>query len=173
MSDVSTTPAAPLEPFKGGGKLMLGAGAIGVIGLALTFVGIAMNPERAYASYLLGFVYWVGIALASLFMVAIFNTAAAQWMTVIRRQMEQHASGLVILAVLFVPIVFGMKHLYVWADEDVLHKMSEPRPAHPAPEAPVAERERLHHSRRHLLRGVDRRVVSHQPQQPGARRQGA
>jgi hypothetical protein len=104
---------------------MMGAAAVGAGGLVLTFIGIAINPEKAWSSYLLAFCYWTGLAMTSLMMVAIFNTAAAKWITVLRRQLENHASALLVCAVAFIPLLFGMKHLYLWANEEKVKTLAE------------------------------------------------
>ena len=49
--------------FQGGRRLIAIAGAVGAAGLGLTALGGLADPRQALASYLVAFVYWVGIAL--------------------------------------------------------------------------------------------------------------
>lgn len=105
-----------MSPFTGGRTLMLSSAIVGVVGTALTAFGFALRPALAASSWLLAFTYWTGLAMASLLIVAIFNTAAAKWITVLRRQLEHHASALLVCAAAFAGVVFSLKHLYVWTD---------------------------------------------------------
>lgn len=106
-----------LQKFDGGRSLMLGAGAVGVLGLLGTFAGMASGDARpAFFSYLFAFVYWGGIALASVVLLQIFHAFRAKWMVVLRRAVEIMAVTVVLFLVLFIPIAVGLKHLYSWVD---------------------------------------------------------
>jgi hypothetical protein len=104
----------PPGPFKGGRSLMLGAAVVGVLGLILTGVGGLSAPRETLFSYLFSFVYWVGLSVASLILLLIWHTANARWPVAVRRLLEHHASAVHIFVVLFLPIVLGMKHIFVW-----------------------------------------------------------
>ena len=58
------------------------------------------------------------------------------------------------MTVLFLPIAFGMRHLYQWTDADVV-AADEMLPA----QAALPERAVLPRPRRHLLRGLERAVL--------------
>jgi hypothetical protein len=106
-----------LQKFDGGRSLMLGAGAVGVLGLLGTFAGMASGDARpAFFSYLFAFVYWGGIALASVVLLQIFHAFRAKWMVVLRRAVEVMAVTVVLFLVLFIPIAVGLKHLYSWVE---------------------------------------------------------
>ncbi|MDY7232098.1 hypothetical protein [Hyalangium rubrum] len=121
-----------VERYTGTPKLMPLAGGLGILGLVLTAVGAFIGGEEgaraASHSYLIAFVYWVGISVAALLMVAIFHTAKAKWMTVLRRAMETMAISVPIFALLFVGVALGLKHLYPWvpgADARLLEGFNE------------------------------------------------
>lgn len=104
-----------VERYTGTPKLMPLAFGLGAVGLVLTAVGAFIGDARAAAhSYLIAFAYWVGISVASLIMVAIFHTAKAKWMTVLRRAMESMANAVPILFVLGLGLIPFLKHLYPW-----------------------------------------------------------
>jgi ATP synthase subunit 6 len=99
-----------VERYTATPRLMVPAFGLGVLGLVLTAVGAFVGDAGAAAhSYLIAFAYWVGIAVASLIMVAVFHTAKAKWMTVLRRAMETMAISVPIFAVLFLGLIPGMK----------------------------------------------------------------
>ena len=104
-----------VERYNGTPKLMVPAFAVGILGLVLTAVGAFVGDARAAAhSYLFAYVYWVGISVASIIMVAVFHTAKAKWMTVLRRAMETMAISVPIFAVLFLGLIPALKLLYPW-----------------------------------------------------------
>ena len=107
----TTTPTTAGAPFTGGRTLMVGGAVAGVIGLLATFAG---GLDRAMPSYLVAFLYFTGIAIGALCMVAIFHAGAGQWMTVLRRQMEHLSTFLAAAVVLFVPIWLFRDRLYIW-----------------------------------------------------------
>ena len=94
----------------------------GVAGLALTLVGLFVSPEQFFRSYLLGFLYWFGIALGSMAILMIHHIAGGAWGAVIRRLLESAIGTIPLLAVLFVPIALGTHHLYEWSHADVVAK---------------------------------------------------
>ncbi|HEY4590818.1 MAG TPA: hypothetical protein VIJ61_00325 [Thermoanaerobaculia bacterium] len=100
--------------FQGGRSWMVRAGVIGVIFLALTVVLGLKDPRTALFSYLVGYTFWAGVALASLVLLMIFHTFHAKWMVVLRRPLEAIAATLPFFVLLFIPIAAGMKHLYTW-----------------------------------------------------------
>ncbi|PTL84033.1 hypothetical protein [Vitiosangium sp. GDMCC 1.1324] len=105
-----------VDRFNGGSKVMTLAGAVGVIGLVLTIVGFVTSAQATMFSYLLAFTYWVGIAVAAIIMQAIFHTAKAKWVTVVRRTMETMGASVVVFIILALPILFGAKYLFPWVD---------------------------------------------------------
>jgi len=101
-----------------GSKVMTLAGAVGVAGLLLTLVGFFTARQAALFSYLLGFTYWLGIAVATIIMVAIFHTAKAKWLIVLRRTMETMGASVIIFIPLMLPLLFGMKDIFPWVDPE-------------------------------------------------------
>jgi hypothetical protein len=104
-----------VERFHGGRRLMLGAGAVGVLGLAITAVGLFVDARQALFSYLVAFAYWVGIAVAGLILLAILHAARARWMVVLRRPVEWVVMSLPVMVLLALPVYLGVKELFVWS----------------------------------------------------------
>jgi hypothetical protein len=112
----SVTSPVNLEPFRGGRRVVTVGGGLGVLFLILTFAGAALNAREAFYSYLVAFAYWCGIAIASIVLLMIMHAMKARWVTVLRRPMEVMAASIGVFVVLAIPLVIGMKHLYVWVD---------------------------------------------------------
>jgi len=107
-------------PFTGGQKVLRAAALVAAMGLGLTAVGAAMDPRQALASYLVAFVYWLGIALGALILLGALHASKARWPVVLRRFLETIPQVIPLFVVLFIPIALGMKQLFVWADPHAL-----------------------------------------------------
>lgn len=102
---------------------------IGLVGLAVCAIGAFFSRTQFFQSYLYAYLFWLGIALGSFGVMMIQHLAGGRWGVVIRRLLEAAALTLPLMAVLFVPILFGLPDLYEWArpeavkdDAILLHK---------------------------------------------------
>lgn len=85
--------------------IALGAGGIGLIVWA---VGLYLDPEQALLSWLLGFIFWGGIAIGSIGVLVLQYLTGGAWGVVIRRIAEAASRTLPLVMVLFVPLVIGV-----------------------------------------------------------------
>jgi len=104
-------------PLLGGGVALLGA-----VGCALLGPG---NPKQFYFSWLVAFLFFLTLALGALFFVLIQYASQGGWGIVLRRIGETVFVMIPVMAVLFVPVLFGMRSLYSWtlpgaAEQDAL-----------------------------------------------------
>jgi hypothetical protein len=97
---------------------MLLCTAVGVIGLLLTFVGVAVSPHQALTSYLLAFAFFGGLSLSALVLVMSFHAAHAKWTVVLRRPMELIPSAAPLFLLLFIPIAVGLGYVFSWVHPD-------------------------------------------------------
>ncbi len=88
---------------------------VGVVALVACGLWALVDPVQAVRSYLVGYLFWLGIALGSLAILSIHHVAGGAWGAVIRRPLEAAIRTLPLLAVLFVPIASGVTLLYEWA----------------------------------------------------------
>lgn len=116
----TASPAAP----NAGPALM-----IGLAGIALTAIGLAVSPhvqDVAYA-WLVGISFWTAIAIGFLLMILIHHIFDAKWSVVLRRQQEHGLAAFKWLALLFLPLLitpFIGTHDLVWPwmnPDHVLH----------------------------------------------------
>jgi hypothetical protein len=102
------------------GMQRLGMGAA-LVGVVLAIIGLVMSGvDRFYEAYLVAYVFWAGIAIGSLAILMVIHLTGGAWGIVIRRPLEAATRMIPIMAVLFIPIVFGMGHLYHWTDPNVV-----------------------------------------------------
>jgi hypothetical protein len=89
-------------------------------GSVLAGIGFAMSGlDRFYEAYLVAWVYWTGVGLGSLALLMVHHLSGGAWGVVIRRILEAAARTLPAMAVLGLPILAGMGHLYHWSHADV------------------------------------------------------
>jgi hypothetical protein len=82
------------------------------IGLVVCILGLIKSPDHFFQSYLLAFIFVLGLTLGSLGLLMLQHLTGGNWGIMIRRPLESATRNLPLVAVLFVPIFFGMKYLY-------------------------------------------------------------
>ncbi|HVF28042.1 MAG TPA: hypothetical protein VM943_07370 [Pyrinomonadaceae bacterium] len=73
-----------------------------------------------FRSYLVGFMFVVGIAVGSLAILMLQHLTGGAWGLVIRRILEASTRTLPLLAVMFIPVALGIHSLYEWSHADVV-----------------------------------------------------
>lgn len=93
---------------------------VGVLALlACLWLGQAA-PQQALLSYLFAFVFFTGLSVGSLALAMVHPLSGGAWGFFIRPQVLAAARTLPLMAVLVLPILFGMHMLYGWTHADVL-----------------------------------------------------
>jgi hypothetical protein len=110
MHDATYTPPASLDVLR---QRSLG---IGVIGLLAAAAGALLSPGQFFHSYLLACLLWLGAALGGLALTMLQHLSGGGWGVVLRRIFEAAARTLPWMALFFVPLLFGLRDLYPWAD---------------------------------------------------------
>jgi len=102
-------------------KLPKIATIVGVLGLIASFVYYTQDHHRFFYSYLTSFVFFLSLSLGGMFFVIIQHLTRAGWSVVVRRLAEHLMKNVGLLAILFVPVLFGLHDLYHWTHaEEVL-----------------------------------------------------
>ncbi len=109
-----------------------------MVGAVLALLGAAVcamlgpgNPKQFYFSWLVSFLFFLTLALGALFFVLIQYAAQGGWGIVLRRIGETVFAMLPVMAILFVPVLFGLHALYSWtvpgaAEQDALLQWKSP-----------------------------------------------
>ncbi|MBA3960430.1 MAG: hypothetical protein H0X40_00815 [Chthoniobacterales bacterium] len=119
MSDRSHVLPAPEGEFFETNRfagLSLICGAVGLIGLVLSFIGAFVSPVQFSFSWLFAFIFFFTLCIGCLFWTIVHHVVDAEWSVVVRRQLENIALLMPVLAVLFLPILLWRKYLYRWMD---------------------------------------------------------
>jgi hypothetical protein len=93
---------------------------VGLVGFALCLVGWVTNADQFFRSYLLGYLFWIGLALGCLPLMMIHHLTGGAWGLVIRRPLEAASRTLPLMIVLFLPVLLGVHSLYLWSRPDAV-----------------------------------------------------
>ena len=88
---------------------------IGIGGMVVCIIGLFFSPAQFFRSYLLGYVFWIGIALGCLAIIMVHHLSGGAWGLVIRRLLESGTRTLPLMFLLFIPIALGVQNIYSWA----------------------------------------------------------
>jgi hypothetical protein len=98
---------------------------VGIAGLLVFGAGAFFDREQFWRSYLVAYLFWVGIAVGSLALLMLQHLTGGGWGLVIRRVLEAATRTMPLMLLLFVPIVLGAHSIYSWTHPEEIA-------AHPA-----------------------------------------
>jgi hypothetical protein len=108
----------PPESVNGVQRLGMGAAVVGVV---LTLAGFFVaGAERFFQAYLVAYTFVFGIVLGSMALLMVQHLSGGAWGVVIRRPLEAAVRTMPIMALLYLPIAFGVHDLYHWSHEDAV-----------------------------------------------------
>ena len=98
---------------------------VALVSVVLCAFGYIQSPERFFRSYLVAFTYTSGIGLGAFFFIMGQHLAGSAASVTVRRIMENIMVTLPVGAVLFLPLVFGLKYVYPWTHPDIVSASPE------------------------------------------------
>jgi hypothetical protein len=87
----------------------------GAVIVAACLAGSIRDLGAFYRAYLVAFLFWIGITLGCLALLMVQHLTGGRWALVIRRIVEAGTRTLPVMAIAALPLLAGMKSLYVWA----------------------------------------------------------
>jgi hypothetical protein len=93
---------------------------VGVVALAVCAVAAPASPTQFFRAYLAAYLFYLGIALGSMVLLMVYHLTSGSWGLVIRRILEAAMRTLPLMALLFLPIAFGVRYLYIWAQPSMV-----------------------------------------------------
>ncbi|MGH9477066.1 MAG: hypothetical protein ACRD1C_12150 [Terriglobales bacterium] len=93
-------------------NILLAFTAIGVI---VFLIALAVDPQRAWYSYLTNYLFFMVLGLGGAFLVALEYVTSATWTVVFRRLPEAVSTYLPAAFILGLLLLVGLPHIYVWA----------------------------------------------------------
>jgi len=101
-------------------RLQARALTVGLIGAGVCLAGAVLNPTQFFYSYLVAFMFWLGVTLGSLGLLMVQHLSGGAWGYVTRRPLEAATRLVPLMAVLFIPILIGLRTLYPWARPEIV-----------------------------------------------------
>ena len=114
MNGLDVTLSTEVDPLRR--KFLIAGG----LALVLCFVGVFFSRGEFFRAYLIAYVFWIGIPLGCLGILMIHHLVGGTWGFVIQRCLEAAVRTFPIMFLLFLPLLFGLPDLFVWARPDVM-----------------------------------------------------
>ena len=117
MSGTAAVPLVPAAYAPPGQLAVFGRGAfvVGAAATAASLFGAFIDRGQFFRSYLVAFLYWLSIALGCSAIGMLHHLTRGGWGLMIRRVLEAASGTLPLVALFFVPLLFGLPDLYRWA----------------------------------------------------------
>ena len=94
----------------------------GFWGLLAGIAGAFLNNglDQFFRSWLIAFLFCLGLTMGPLALLMLQHMSGGQWGLVARRVCEAASRNMPLLALLFVPLLFGLPRLYTWAQPETV-----------------------------------------------------
>jgi hypothetical protein len=92
----------------------------GAAALILCAIGLFFDPDQFFRAYLVGFMFWLGVTLGCMGLMALHYLSGGGWGLVVRRIFEAASRTFPVLLILFIPVALGIHNLYIWSHADVV-----------------------------------------------------
>jgi hypothetical protein len=94
--------------------------AVGLIAAVLCAGGALIFPPAFFRAYLSAYIFWIGIPVGALALLMLHHLVGGRWGFMIQRVLEAAIQTLPLMALLFIPLLFGLADLYPWAQTEVV-----------------------------------------------------
>ncbi|HKA18527.1 MAG TPA: hypothetical protein VKN18_09425 [Blastocatellia bacterium] len=97
-----------------------------IVGVAALVIGAAgalissESREQFFRSYLLAYIFWIAIPLGCFAILMLQHMSGGVWGLVTRRVLESSTRTFPLLALLFLPLLLGLKSIFPWASPERL-----------------------------------------------------
>jgi hypothetical protein len=88
---------------------------VGAVFTIALIVGAIFTGKQFFHSYLYAFLFWTGISVGSLGLLMLQYLTGGAWGIVIRRILESSTRTIPLMALLFIPVLLGIHHIYEWS----------------------------------------------------------
>jgi len=112
---MTNVPASAPETT-GIGRWQMPALVVGVVGIAISIAGWIFAPVDFFRSYLTSWLFWFSIAGGSVGVLCLQYITGGEWGLMIRRPLGAASRAMWVIAVLVLPLIFGMQHVFPWAN---------------------------------------------------------
>src|SRR5207244_6632433 len=89
---------------------------IGVLGIAVSVVGLVSNRQQFFRSWLPSYLFWFSMVAGALAVLMLQYVTGGEWGLMIRRPLGAAARTMWVMLLLFIPIAVGFRDIYPWAN---------------------------------------------------------
>jgi hypothetical protein len=89
-------------------------------GILAGVVGFFLDADQFFRSWLIGFLFCLGLSLGPLALLMMQHLTGGHWGLVGRRVFEAASRNIPFVALLFIPLLFGLPRLYTWAQPEAV-----------------------------------------------------
>jgi hypothetical protein len=90
--------------------------AIGLVGLVLCVIGALADRRQLFVSDLFAFLFWNSLSQGGMAVLMLYQLTGGGWGYAIHRPLLAMTRTLPLMALLFIPLGFGLHALYLWAE---------------------------------------------------------
>ena len=92
----------------------------GLVASFACLAGVFLAKEQFFQGYLLGYLFWIGLPVASVALLGLHHLVGGGWGFSIQRILEAAVRTLPLMLLLFLPFAFGMRDLFIWARPEIV-----------------------------------------------------
>lgn len=89
---------------------------VGVITAAVSIMGAFLDRQQFFHSYLFAWIFWSGLSLGALVILMMHSLTGGKWGDALRGLTSAAGATLPWMALLFLPVLFGLHEIYAWAN---------------------------------------------------------
>ena len=89
---------------------------VGAIATLLSIFGAFVNAAQFFHSYLFAWLFWSGLSLGALVILMMHSLTGGKWGDALRSLTSAAGATFPVMALLFLPVLFGLHEIYGWAN---------------------------------------------------------
>ncbi|RKZ16149.1 hypothetical protein DRQ53_07090 [bacterium] len=94
--------------------------AVGAVATVVSAIGLFTDHGRFFDSYITSWIFVLSAPIGMLGLLLINHVTRGTWGVIARRVFEAGARSLPVMALLFIPVLIGMREIYTWADPEIV-----------------------------------------------------
>ncbi len=95
-------------------RIRIASLGIGAVAMLLCIGGAFSDSGQFFHSYLVGFLFWLGVALGCAAILMLHHLVGGGWGLITRRLLESGTRTTPLMALLMIPLFYGLPRLYNW-----------------------------------------------------------
>jgi hypothetical protein len=92
----------------------------GAVLLAAAIADGFRSPTQFFRSYLLGYMFWIGLSLGCAAFLLLHYLTGGNWGIPIKRPLEAGVRTIPLMSALVIPLLFGMRNLFPWMHPQIV-----------------------------------------------------